>query len=126
MFGDAGDAVSSEVGGAPLKIYSGPERRRQLRLDDPFPARVTGVDADGNAFDVEVMIDNVGAGGFHVRLPRRVERGAKLSTTIRFTTVAVAQSRAKCLAVYGTVRRTDCRTDGTCAVAVEFEHHLFL
>jgi hypothetical protein len=108
------------------RAYRGPERRRHVRLEDPFPARVQGIDADGNAFDLEVKIDDVSAGGLHMGLPHCVPVGAKLSTTISFTTVTMARSRAPRLAIHGTVLRTDCRTEGTCAVAIEFEHHLFL
>ncbi len=106
--------------------YRGHERRRQARLEDRLPARVLGVGLDGRAFDVEVCLDNLCAGGFYLRLPRRVERGAKLSTTIRFSTVTVAPARPKFLAVHGTVRRSEPRPDGTYGVGVEFEHHLFL
>jgi len=118
--------VKEKAGVAPLTDYAGRERRQYLRLEDAFPARVQGIDADGRPFDLDVKVDNVCAGGFYLRLPCRVERGAKLSTTIRFSTVTVAQTRPKFLAVHGTVRRSEPRPDGTCGVGVEFEHHLFL
>lgn len=103
------------------------ERRRQARLQMPFPARVQGFDADGAAFDLEAKIDDVSAGGCYMRLPRRVARGTRLSATIRFTRdVPPAAARPMCLAVHGRVRRAELRRDGTCGVAVEFEHHLFL
>jgi hypothetical protein len=118
--------LKERVGATPLPIYLGPERRRHVRLDDAFPAKVQGIDADGRPFDVETEVNNVSACGFHASLPVRVDRGAKLSTTIRFSTVSVAQARPKCLAVHGTVRRAEALPDGTFGVGVEFEHHLFL
>ena len=106
--------------------YRGPERRRQVRLEDRFPARVQGVGLDGRAFDVEVCVDNLCAGGFYLCLPLAVGLGAKLSTTIRFSVHAPAPARARCLAVHGTVRRAESAPGGGCGVGVEFEHHIFL
>jgi hypothetical protein len=124
--GTAVNNVEARAASAPLEGYRGPERRRHLRLEFSFPARVQGIDGRGDPFEVDVNVENICAGGFYLLLPRRVGPGAKLSTTIRFSTVTVAHARPKFLAAHGTVRRADHGPDGTCGVGVEFEHHLFL
>ncbi|HLL76816.1 MAG TPA: PilZ domain-containing protein [Pyrinomonadaceae bacterium] len=118
--------MTERSAGAPLKTYGGPERRQQARLDGPFRVRVTGVDSDGNAFDVEALADNVSAGGFYVRLPRGIQRGARLSATILLPKTTGRLGRDNCLAAHGRVLRSEVLTDGTSGAAVEFANHLFL
>lgn len=112
--------------GAPPKTYPGPERRHHERLYHRFPVKVQGVDAGNRGFEVEVRMDNISDCGFHACLPVRVTGGAKISATIRFSTVEVSKARPKILSTHGTVRRCADRGDGTCAVYIEFDHHLFL
>ena len=111
----------------PLLItYSGPERRRQTRLTDARPARVTGVDADGNAFDVKVETEDISAGGLCLRLSHRVNCGARLSASILMPKVTGELGRDNFVATHGRVVRSEVLTDGTSLVAVEFANHMFL
>src|ERR1044071_4097103 len=118
--------VQERVGIATPGAYEGPERRKHLRLEDPFPAKVRGIDLDGNAFDIEVTVGNVSARGFYAGLPVNVGKGSKLSVMIRFSTAVIPKARPKLLSAHGTVRRCEARADGTCGIYAEFEHHVFL
>jgi len=102
------------------------DRRQQPRIYDRFPVKVKGVDASGEAFDDDVRLDNVGAGGIYLRLAHTVERGAQLEMSIRFSTVMLATLNAPRLAVRGVVLRVDAQPSGACGLAVAFTHHRFL
>lgn len=46
-----------------MENSSGIEQRRHPRLYEPFPTQVHGVDAGGEAFDINTVLDNLSAGG---------------------------------------------------------------
>jgi len=55
--------------------YVGAERRKLLRIHERFPARVRGEDSDGDRFELDAMLDNLGLQGLHMRLAREVGPG---------------------------------------------------
>jgi hypothetical protein len=112
--------------GGQVKTYSGPEKRQQDRLTGPFQTHASGVDSDGNAFDVPATTDNISAGGFYLRLPFPVAVGSVLSANVRLTATGSLSERAKCLATHGRVRRVEILPDGTVGLGVEVAHHMFL
>ena len=59
---------------ADMVMASGVERRQHSRLSEPFPVLVRGVDAGGEAFESNTVLDDFSAGGLYVRLRWRVER----------------------------------------------------
>ena len=64
----------------------GVDRRRHMRLYEPFPAIVRGVDANGESFEVNTVLDNISAGGLYVRLGRCVKRGTRFFVLVRLST----------------------------------------
>jgi hypothetical protein len=54
------------------------ERRAKLRIYERFPARVSGEDSDGDLFEIDAQLDNIGLHGLHMRLARKVRYGADL------------------------------------------------
>ena len=58
----------------------------------------------GEAFEIETVLDNVSAGGFYMRLPQRVEVGAKLCAVVRRTTRTDSTAPTLGIAVCGVVR----------------------
>jgi hypothetical protein len=106
--------------------YRGAERRQHVRLGDAFPAKVQGIDSDGRPFDLDVEVENVSAGGYYVRMPRCLKVKAVVSATIRFSSSAPQGARPQWLSTHGVVERAEPQPDGTCGVAVEFRHHVFL
>lgn len=106
--------------------YEGIERRRRPRIYDPFPTTVRGVDAQGEAFESETVLDNFGAGGLYLRLARRVEEGAELDFVIRLSPVPANGVDAARVVMHGVVLRAESRPCDTCGVAVGSINYHFL
>src|SRR5690242_18018701 len=62
------------------------ERRDKPRVQIAYPATVRGIDANGEAFEVNTLIDNLGAGGLFVHLPRPIAKGVQLFAIVRLAT----------------------------------------
>jgi PilZ domain len=101
------------------------ERRRQERIYEPFPVTIRSVDASGEAFEIQTVLDNFSASGFRVRLARRVERGARVFAIVRLST-SPPEVPAPRLAVRGAVLAVEPQRDGTWSVAVNFTRYRFL
>jgi len=103
------------------------ERRRTGRIQTPVPVRIRKVGV-GHGADVTTVIDNLSAGGFYLRLRRRVEPGERLSALIRFAadrgeTAGSAEAR---IAVRGHVLRVESLGAGAYGVAVRIDRYKFL
>jgi PilZ domain len=101
------------------------ERRRQERIYEPFPVTIRSVDASGEAFETQTVLDNFSASSLRVRLQRRVKRGAKVFAIIRLST-SPPEVPAPRVAVRGVVLGVEPQGDGTWSIAVNFTHHRFL
>lgn len=106
--------------------YGVVERRRHLRLYEPFPLLVRGVDASGEAFEIDTVLDNFSAGGLYMHLRRCVEPGTKLFAVTRLSTGPLSGALAPCIAVYGVVRRVEPQPNGRYGVGMAFTRHRFL
>ena|SRR5688572_4933307 len=106
--------------------YKGAERRSKPRIYDTFPVTVRGVDAEGEAFESETVLDNFSAGGLYFRLSRRVEPGAKLDLIIRLTPIPDNGVNAPRVLMHGVVLRAESRPCETCGVAVGSISYHFL
>ena len=106
--------------------YEGVERRRKPRIYDPFQTEVQGVDANGEAFEFETVLDNLSAGGLYLRLTRRIEEGAKLLVIIRLPTILSEEGGQPRVVAHGVVVRTEPKPGGACGVGVFFMDHYFL
>ncbi|HEV8129688.1 MAG TPA: PilZ domain-containing protein [Acidobacteriota bacterium] len=102
------------------------ERRRDYRFSFPFPARVRAVDAGGETFQADVVIDNISAGGLYIRLSRSVRTGEEIFAVIRLSTEKGGNARVPRLAMLGTVVRAEPKVNGECGVAVTSRATRFL
>ena len=118
-----GNRSLSESTDSSSTSYTGPERRRKLRLYGPFPAKVRGVDVNGKIFKVETVLDNISAGGLYVRLRQQVDLDAILFVITRLSTREV---RAPRVAVRGKVLRIEQKSDDECGVVIVITRHRFL
>ena len=103
-----------------------PERRRHERLSEPFFLRLRRVAETGEAFDLLTVLENFSAGGLYVRLPHRVDVGAKLFAVVCFTVRRVPEASWLQVAVRSRVVRTEVYPDGRCGAGVVFVRHRFL
>ena len=103
------------------------ERRETGRIQTPVLVRIRKVGA-GHGADIMSVIDNLGAGGFYVRLRQRVEPGERLAALIRFATEhgeTAGSSQAR-IAVRGRVLRVENLGAGAYGVAVRISRYKFL
>jgi PilZ domain len=117
------DATSEPFDNSPEPIKG--QARRHERIYEPFPVMICGRDASGEAFEIYTVLDNFSAGGFYVRLERRIEPGTRLFAIVRLSTFP-PEVPAPRVAVRGVVLRVEPQPDGTCGVAVRFTRHRFL
>ena len=103
-----------------------PERRSKPRIQNPFPATVRGVNASGEAFETDTVLDDLGAGGLHLSLPSRVEQGTKLFIVVQFWTGPTIKETRPRVALRGEVLRAERESSGACGIAVAFTSHRFL
>ena len=103
-----------------------PERRRKPRIDIPFPAKVKGVDANGEAFETNSVLDNFSAGGLYLRLACSLNQGAELLVFVELPTASEDKAGASLIETKGVVLRAEPKPDGACGVAVGFERYRFL
>jgi hypothetical protein len=94
------------------------ERRAKPRIDGPFPVLVRCTNMNGESFETETVVDNLSAGGFHVRLEHRLDLSASLFALIRFGSIEI---EAK-----GTVKRIEPQDDGLFGFGLAFESYRIL
>ena len=102
------------------------ERRSHFRLYAPFSLTVCGKDANGEAFRIATVLENISAGGLYVRLERRVEVGARVFTVVHFTADQTDMVPGPHVAMRGVVVRTEPLLQDMWGVAVAFTRQRFL
>lgn len=106
--------------------YKGKERRIKPRIFEHFKATVHGMNADGEPFTVETVLENISATGLYLRLPQAVELGAELLVVSRLSNPANGGNSGPLLAISGNVIRLDEAGGEARGVAVEFSLTRFL
>lgn len=96
------------------------DRRRALRTDVPFHAKVKGVDCAGKHFSIETVLDNIGRNGLYMRMMPDVEMGAQLSIDVGLYTTSHVTEDSPQFSVDGVVVRKEKRAGGAAGVAVTF------
>jgi hypothetical protein len=105
-----------------LEIDTG-ERRSKPRIKKPFPTRAWGVDAAGEAFQIDCVLDNMSSTGVYLRMPKKMRSGDELSLAIRL--LNGADGGAATL-VRGHVLRDEPQADGLNGIALAIKHYEFL
>ncbi len=115
-----------EGAGLAAQAYHSVERRKEPRLDLPFPATIRGVDAHGERFEEEAVLDSFSAHGLHVRLWRPIMHGSRLFICVKLWLGQGSEARGARIALQGNVLRSERQPDGRCGIAVGFDRHRFL
>jgi hypothetical protein len=102
-----------------------PNRRIKPRVTCDYPVIIEGYDGDGNLYNENAKLANLSASGLYMRANRKIENGSKLSVTVLLTNALVDKDTPK-LATNGIVVRTEPQIDGTCGIAIKFNHYRFL
>ena len=101
-------------------------RRAHLRFTVRVPAVLRLRVGRGERLREEADVENIGLGGFRVRLGRRLEPGATVFALLRFTASATVWGGGPLVAVRGPVLRCEPGADGGWVAAVAITRHRFL
>jgi hypothetical protein len=107
-------------------VYEVPERRGKPRIHELFPVTVHGVDANGEAFEANGVLDNLSADGLYMKLGQCIDPGATLTIIIQFCPAPINGEPPPRVLLYGMVLRAELKPGGECGVAIKFTHHRFL
>jgi|SRR6185437_13337271 len=98
------------------------ERRAKPRIRHPFSTTVTGVDAHGSEFSLEVGLENISSGGLYLRIPREVRSGETLNVLVRFSNGKPGGTAA----VIAGVLRVEPGVDGLNGIAMAIKQYEFV
>jgi hypothetical protein len=85
-----------------------------------------GVDASGEDFEIETLLDNLSAGGLFLRTSRKVARGERLSFIVRLSLADATKQKVPQIAARGKVVRVESQPDGLYGLAAMFMDHQLL
>lgn len=103
-----------------------PDRRSKPRIDIPFPARVQGVDANGESFEIDSLLDNLSASGLYLRMARSANQGVELLVLVQLRAASFDNAEASQIEARGLILRAEPQANGACGVAVGFTSHRFI
>ena len=106
--------------------YDGVERRGTVRVELPFPATVRGVDATGERFEDEVLVDSLSIQGVYLRLCRPITPGTRLFICVKLWLDEGIGAPGPRAATYGRLLLSESQRDDRCGIAVVFDRHRFL
>jgi len=106
--------------------YDDIERRHKPRISEPFFTRVRGIDASGQAFEANTLLDNISASGLYMRLGRQVNPEARLFIVIHLSACTSGGEVAGRAALLGVVLRSEPRSGGLWGLAIRFTRYRFL
>ena len=119
-------ARSFQLGSQKTQMPQTSERRIKPRIDLPFSARVRGVDANGEAFEMNSVLDNFSANDLYLRMERSLKQGAELLVLVDLPTISTDNAGASQIEAQGVILRAEPQPNGGCGVAVAFTKHRFL
>lgn len=99
------------------------ERRSKPRLNEPFPARIWGVDSGDLPFNVDCVLDNISSTGLYLRLARPVNVGDEVRLIIHFLNGPTTGATAS---IQGRILRSELQSGGKHGLAIAINKHRFL
>ena len=103
------------------KRSNGFERRGKKRLTDSLPARVWGVDIDGEVTSMDCRMSNISGSGVYLSTPCRLKLYSEISLVVR-----LLNGSGMFAAIRGKVLRDEQLPDGSRGVAVGIREHQLL
>ena len=110
-----------EITRSPLTDVNDFERRRKPRLNDSLPARIWGIDKDGDVLSLDSHLDNISSSGLFLRIPRQLKVSSQISLVVRLINRSGVMA-----AIRGKVLRDELQLDGSRGIAVQITEHCFL
>jgi hypothetical protein len=85
-----------------------------------------GFDDQGQKYTDNATLANLSASGLYMLANRYIENGTKLSVTVRLCNALLSDEETPQLATNGIVVRTEPQANGSCGIAIKFNHYRFL
>ena len=98
------------------------ERRAKLRISEPFPTTVSGVDTSGEAFQIDCVLENMSSTGVYLKLPRRIEEGSEVRMLVMLSSASSSGTGA---AIKGVALRSEPQADKSWGLAVSIRECAF-
>ena len=99
------------------------ERRQKGRINEPFPARIWGIDSGDLPFNVDVVLDNISSSGLYLKMARPVDVGSEVRLIVHLLSGPTTGATAS---VQGRILRDELQVDGRHGLAIEISKHRFL
>jgi hypothetical protein len=107
----------------PGRVSGRLERRSKPRVNEPFTARIWGIDSGDLPFNIDGVLDNISSTGLYLRVPRQMHVASEVRLIVHFLNGPTTGSTAT---VYGEILRDDPQPDGRHGIAVAIKRHKFL
>ena len=92
----------------------------------PFPVTVRGVNENGEQFETDTYLNNLSAGGLHLRLAQPIKQGTKLFIIIWLAPAPTREVATPRVAVRGTALRVEPESDDMYGIGIRITHYKFL
>jgi PilZ domain len=102
------------------------ERRARQRMAIPYPARVRGINDQGQQFREDTILDNISMGGMYLQLSQCLVPGSQVTVAVRLSINPSGEEPAPRLAAHGEVLRAEVQSNGRCGIAVQFKSRRIL
>jgi len=102
-------------------LNKGRERRGKPRLSDSMPARVWGIDREGEMVSLDCRVENLSSSGLFLRMPCKIKLRSQISLIVR-----LLNGSGSMAAIKGKVLRDEPQLDGSRGIAVRITEHSFL
>ena len=99
------------------------ERRAKLRISEPFPTTVSGIDSSGEPFELDCVLENMSSTGIYLKIPRQLEQGSEVTMLVKLSS---APSSGAGAAIRGVALRSDPRADESWGLAVAISDYCFI
>jgi hypothetical protein len=103
------------------KRSKGFERRGKQRLEDSLPARVWGIDINGEVTSLDCRMRNISGSGVYLSVPQRLKPYSEISLVVR-----LLNGSGMSAAIRGKVLREDVLSDGSRGIAVGIREYQLL
>lgn len=99
------------------------ERRAKIRISQPFPTTVSGVDSRGEPFELDCVLENMSSTGLYLKIPRELEQGSEVKMMVKLSSVPSSGAGAS---IRGVTLRSEPQADESWGLAVAINECAFI
>lgn len=99
------------------------ERRAKIRISEPFPTTVSGVDSRGEPFELDCVLENLSSTGLYLKIPRELKQGSEVTMMVKLCSVPSLGAGA---AIRGLALRSEPQPDENWGLAVAINTCAFI